>query len=222
MDPENQGQAILDHERTVAEILRIRSQGHRSPRWWETAAVLSSITAVLTVAVTSAASYFSQRAIRLQEHTLAQSDTRARQARDAITQSYDLVSQVLRTADTRLRVARGEYDQLAEGQLRSLIEESNRLEIRWQQEREPTEMLVFLYFGSGSDVQQQWSALRGAVQSLIDCADRIYLAHQADRAAAASCSTEQRTATTALVATRDAMVGAYKRFLPPSTSAEVP
>ena len=218
MFTETDKQAALADEKFIAEILKIRRRPAEEKKWWEAPHITSALTAVLTVAVTTFATYYMQARLKTRDYELARQDLRLNQARDAMVTVYDLMATLLKGTEDRTKVASGQYDALSDTVLSGIVDETNKIDARWRRERETTEAALYLYFGDDQNTMAKWLTTRTHMQAYADCAERIYVQSQAKRAPRDACTRERLAADSAFAALRDALIVMYRTKLGASLS----
>ncbi len=206
---ESEKNELLEHEKLVGEILKIRSPADPAESWWNSPHVTTAVAAVLTVAVTTIATIYSQTKLKASEYALARQDVRLNQTRETMIGVYDLLANLLKGTEDRAKMAAGLYDMLPDSMLAGIVNETNAIDARWRRERETVEAAVYLYFGDSQTTVAQWRTTRAAMQGYADCAEQIYVRYLATRAPADACAKEQRAAESAFAGLRDALIKAY-------------
>ena len=204
---EGQKQEVLEQEKFVTDLLRLRRRPAEQKKWWTSPGITSGLTAVLTVAVTTFATYYMQARLKSQEDLLARQDVRLNQTREAMITVYDLLATLLKGTEDRTKIASGQYDALSDPVLKAIVDETNAIDARWRRDREMTEASVYLYFGD-TEVKR-WKQARGDLQRYADCAEQIFVASQGKRARANACEQERLDAVSSFAALRDALIAAY-------------
>lgn len=210
---EGEKNELLEHEKLVGEILRIRGASEADEHWWDSPHVTSALAAVLTVAVTTIATFYSQTKLKAGEYALARQETRLNQTREAMIGVYDLLANVLKGTEDRAKMAAGLYDLLPDSMLLSIVNETNAIDARWRRERETVEASVYLYFGDSEPTVVQWVTTRTAMQAYADCAEQVYVRYLTTRAPPDACAAEQRAAQLEVARLRDALIKSYLRRL---------
>ncbi len=134
---EGEKQQALEQEKFIADILKIRRTPPREKKWWTIPAITTTITAVLTVAVTSLATYYMQTRLKSQEFALSRQDLRLTQTRDAMITVYELLATLLKGTEDRAKMAAGQYDALPDSMFNRIVQETNTIDDRWRRERRP-------------------------------------------------------------------------------------
>ena len=210
---ESEKQSVLDDEKFIAEILRIRRRPAEEKKWWTEPYITSALTAVLTVAVTTFATYYMQARLKSREYALARQDLRLNQTRDAMVTVYDLLATLLKGTEDRTKIAAGQYDALSDTALKVIVDETNTIDARWRRERETAEAALYLYFGDSQGTIAQWLNTRTDMQTYADCAEHVYVESQARRARRDACSKERLAAESSFAVLRDALIARYRAKL---------
>src|SRR6266566_4049553 len=99
---------IQDYESQIARILEMRKQPQPPKRWYESSTWVGSVTAIITLVLTSVTSYVNQgRELRLSHRT-----THAAAMRDAAIEAHTLLGTMLKANEERLLLAQGKMDPL--------------------------------------------------------------------------------------------------------------
>lgn len=167
MSDEDQRKA-LEYEQWFASVSKVRKPQTRSS-WWESAALISSVTAVLTVALTSIAGYHSQRLLRDNEDALRKRDRAYEQDVAVLQASHSLATESAHYATERSRIATGMYSGLSAAQIRTLIDSVNAADTRWRQGREIQRVGLELGFGERSSVLVAWDTLVHRLDAFATC-----------------------------------------------------
>jgi hypothetical protein len=126
---------LLAHEQLMAEIVKIRSPESKAKKPWESTAVISALTAIATVAVTSVGSYFVQKGLREGDLSIAARAEAVAGERQVMETAHLLATEALHYAGERARIMSGAYRQLADEQVRPLVDSVNASDVRWRQGR---------------------------------------------------------------------------------------
>ena len=164
---------ILAQEELMAKIIKARSEDHPKG-WWETAGIVPAATAILTVLVTSVATYYAQKSLGERNNAFAITAEDRRLARDAAAHASTAVASQLKMNDERLLAATGglrKLDRAVEGQI---ADSTNRLQQAWRRQREEVETEFFLVFDSASGVLPAWKLARAALDTQTVCIEREY------------------------------------------------
>jgi len=158
----------LNYEDLIAEIQKRRNPPSRKA-WWESAGLISSMTAVLTVALTSGAGLLVQRALREQDLAAKHSDESYARQVATLQSSHSLATESAHYATERLRIADGTYGKLSHEQLVALVDSVNVADTRWRQGREVQRVGIELQFGPGGDVLMTWDSLTSRLDRFATC-----------------------------------------------------
>ena len=174
---------------------------------------MPGLVAVLTVAVTTLASYWVQTRLKSREYALARQELRLTQMRDAMVSVYELLNTVLKGTEDRLKIATGQYAALSDTVVNRIIDETNTSDSLWRRERETVEAGVYLYFGESRPTTEKWVNARTSMQAYADCAEQAFMAARRSRAAHDACNKERPAAQSAFVELRDALIATYRAKL---------
>lgn len=158
----------LKYEERLARLLAVRSPT-ATKAWWQTSALLSAATAVLTVAVTSIGSYFSQASLREAEVARQRSHDTIETEVDALTTSTSMAADAIHYTDERAHLARGDYRALKPDQIHRLIDSVNASDTRWREGRGLARVLLGLRFGGFPVIVAAWDSLAKSVDRYSQC-----------------------------------------------------
>lgn len=164
---------LLAQEKLVAEIQEIRSPSVRK-RWWESAAVVTSLTALGTVLITAIAGHMTQMSAKEREQVIAEQAQQLQLQRESLAKISTILAEMQRANGDRLDFAYGRYDGLSQEQRVALIQFTNEVDQRWRIERANGEFLVKLHFGADSTNTTAWTAAHGALHRYTLCAAEAY------------------------------------------------
>ena len=204
---------LIQHEQLIADVLKIRQGPSEKKRWWTAPHITSTVAAVLTVAVTSFATYFMQSRLKAHDYALARQDLRLTQTRDAMFETYELLSALLKTTDDRSKIATGQYASLSDTIVNLIVDESNTVDSLWRRQRYTAELGIILYFGDNRPTVEKWRSTRDLMQEYSNCARDIYMASLRTRGSRTTCDAEREAAQRAFDELRDAMVASYQSKL---------
>ncbi len=207
-------QQALEQEKFIADVLKIRRTPPREKKWWTIPAITTTITAVLTVAVTSLGTYYMQTRLKSQEFALSRQDLRLTQTRDAMITVYELLATLLKGTEDRAKMAAGQYDALPDSMFNRIVQETNTIDDRWRRERETAEAGVYLYFGDRPETVAEWVRTRSQMQIYADCAEQAYgTARRTNTHVVNACNRERIAAESSFAALRDALISRYRARL---------
>jgi hypothetical protein len=195
---------LLAHEQLMAEIMEIRSHESKAKKPWESTAVISALTAIATVAVTSIGSYFVQNGLREGDLSIAARTEAVAGERQVMETAHLLATEALHYAGERARITSGAYRQLADAQVRPLVDSVNASDVRWRQGRNGSALAVRLRFSDVPAVAQTWDRVAAALQDFAGCSLE---------AATKDCSGPKRTTEEALEAFRSAAAAHVRTHL---------
>jgi hypothetical protein len=199
--------ARTDLLKARAERLRRPSSGPK--RWFDNAGLLSTVTALATIAATAIAGYSVQRAQKVDDRRFEQRQAMLGRERETIIKINDQTAELLRSVEDRLDLARGRYNHLGDVYLRTRADSTNVVDRRWRHERESTELLVLLSFPSDTSVSGGWYSTRAALQRYSDCVHGAYASATRYNAPENACASERLLAEQTSKALRQVLV---KRF----------
>jgi hypothetical protein len=209
---EQEKRELLDHERFIADVESIR-RGPEAKRWWTGSNVMPQLFAILTVAVTTFASYCVQTRLKSRDSALARQDLRLTQTRDAMVAVYELLNTLLKGTEDRVKIATGQYAELSDTMVNQIIDETNTSDSLWRRKRETVEAGVYLYFGDNRSTIETWKDARTRMQTYADCAEQAFMTARRQRIAKNSCENERGAADRAFAQLRDALIGDYSAKL---------
>lgn len=204
---------LIQHEQLIADVLKIRQGPREKKQWWTAPHVTSTVAAVLTVAVTSCATYFMQSRLKAHDYALARQDLRLTQTRDAMFATYELLSALLKTTDDRAKIATGQYASLSDTLVNLIVDESNTVDSLWRRKRYTAELGIIVYFGDSRATVDKWHSTRDLMQEYANCALGIYMASLSTHVSRKTCDAERQAAQRAFDELRDAMVDSYQAKL---------
>jgi len=168
MIPEADRQSALEYEKWIADVIR-----HRTPatekRWWESAGLISSLTAILTVALTSIAGYYTQSALRKAEERTHQTLAEYEREVAVLQGAHTLAAEATHYATERNRIRNGTYKQLSTAQIKGLVDSVNAADTKWRQGREINRVGIELQFGEAGAVLQAWDTLAQRLDKYATC-----------------------------------------------------
>jgi hypothetical protein len=160
--------SVLDYEDLLVDIEKRRNPPSKK-RWWEGAGVLPSLTAVLTVALTSLAAYFTQRSMKEQDFLTQQSKVNYESITSVVSQAYLLANEALHWAGERDRLQWGDYRNFSPTQKISLVDSVNAADTRWRRGRAVQRVGLSLLFGSGTEVLAAWDTTVARLNAYTSC-----------------------------------------------------
>ncbi|MEO7181864.1 MAG: hypothetical protein ABI141_13565 [Gemmatimonadaceae bacterium] len=148
----------------------------RNPRstktWWESTAIISSATAVLTVALTAYAGYVAQRSLRTNDVATQRAQATYQQEVAVLQAAHLLATESLHYADERSRVTSGEYSSLQEVQRRRVIDSVNASDEKWRKGRQTSKVGLELEFGDDRPILASWDSLSARIDRFANCSVR--------------------------------------------------
>lgn len=205
---EEEKKRTLDYETFQAEIDRIRREPER--KWWESAALMTLLTAVLTAIVTIFGGYLTQYLSRSNEFSLEVAKTELGSKREFLKETYTILSTLLKADEDRLALAQGKYDSLSEKKRREISEATNEADNTWRIKKAYLEFQIFLYYGKTPDIVNAWKETSTAIQSYGDCIEKTFDTYQSSNAPADSCKKEAELANQANGRLRDKITSEYR------------
>ena len=167
-DPEEVRKQVLEYEDLVAEVNKKRNPPSRKS-WWESPGVLPSLTAVLTVALTSTAAYYTQRSLREEDFLTEQSKSNYEGSVAAISDAHLLANETLYWAGERDRLLHGDYVKFPQGQKDALADSVNASDTNWRRGRASKRVNLDLHFGGDTVVLNAWDATVAKLNEYTSC-----------------------------------------------------
>jgi hypothetical protein len=169
---EEERRKILEYEGLVTEVNRMRSPS--SPKkWWESTAVITSATAVLTVALTAYAGFLSQRSLRANDVEVQRAQAMYQQEVAVLQSAHLLATESLHYADERSRVqTTPQYKALDVAQQNQIIDSVNVADDKWRKGRQTSKVGLELEFGDDRPILDAWDSLSARVNNYANCSVR--------------------------------------------------
>jgi hypothetical protein len=210
---EEQKTEILAQEKLISEVIKIREK-ENPKKWWEKAGVVSAATAILTVLVTSVASYYSQKALRDNENRITSVRDATMLARDAARHANKAIAGVLKLNEERKLAITGAFASLDSTRVNAIMDSANRAQEDWRAQREDVEMELFLAFDSAA-VMPRWREARASLDSQVSCIEHMYERVRSVRkyAANTTCHAESESSLQSVADFRGAVSAEYSRLL---------
>lgn len=165
--PEADQQRILDYEDFAAKVASKR-RTREQKKWWESVGLVSSLTALLTVALTSVGSYCVQSNLRRSEMR-SHADRAALEGEiDALNRSHLLAINALHFTDERHHIAQKHY-KLQPEQMRRLIDSVNASDAEWRRGRQGKRLDLGLRFPDSPQILTAWDTLAARLDRYSKC-----------------------------------------------------
>lgn len=159
---------ILEYEDLFSEISKRRNP-KSNKGWWEAPGVLPSITAVLTVALTSLGAYCTQSRLRENDMVIQQSKAAYESRVAALQSAHLLASRSFHWASERARLRVGDYVGLPDDQKKPILDSVNVSDFRWRQGREQEKVGVELGFGRKPELIRAWDTTVARLNQYASC-----------------------------------------------------
>lgn len=166
MTIEEEQAALLAHETFIADLLRRRSP---PKRWWESSALISSGTAILTVAVTSLAAFVTQKEIRDRDLVQHRQEVALAAEESTLQRAHLLATEAMHYSDERFRLRTGAYSGLKPEQVRRLIDSVNASDAMWRQGRYSEHLSMALQFIGFPELVAAWDSLARTLDHYSAC-----------------------------------------------------
>jgi hypothetical protein len=171
MIPDDARKEILDYEDLMTEVSRKRSPS--SPKkWWESTPIITSGTAVLTVALTAYAGFLSQRSLRANDVAVQRAQATYAQEVSVLQSAHLLATESLHYADERTRVRTGQYDALDSAQMNRIVDSVNAADEKWRKGRQTSKVGLELEFGDNRPIVDAWDSLSARINRFANCSVR--------------------------------------------------
>lgn len=156
-DTDDLQKKVLEYEDLMVEINKRRNPSSKKG-WWEAPGVLPSLTAVLTVALTSIAAFYTQRSMREEDFLTQQSKANYESAVAVVNDAHVLANETLFWAGERDRLNSGEYSKLDTKQKNDLVDSVNASDTRWRSGRDVKRVGLDLLFNGDPKVLDAWDS----------------------------------------------------------------
>ncbi len=200
---------VLEYERFQAEIERLRRKPESN--WWDSAALMTFLTATLTAIITIFGSYLTQYLSRSNEFGMEVAKTEFANKREFLKESFTIISTLLKANEDRLALAQGTYDDLPEKKRREISDATNEADNIWRIKKEFLEFQIFLYYGQKPEIVNAWKDAKNATQSYGTCIEKMFNQYQNSVAPADTCKKEAEAATQAHEKLRDKLTNEYRQ-----------
>ena len=168
MISEDEQRNLLQYEEFVAELNKRRNPSSRKV-WWESSAIISSVTAVVTVALSAIAGYSSQRLLRDNEVATKQAQETYQQEVAVLQAAHLLANEAVHYSYERSRLLDGEYDALDLKQKSTLTDSVNAADAKWRQGRQSSRVGLELEFGDNRAVMAAWDSVTSQINRYANC-----------------------------------------------------
>jgi hypothetical protein len=159
---------VLEYEDLMAEIDKRRNPSSKKP-WWESAGVLSSLTAVLTVALTSLAAYYTQKSMKEKDFLTEQSKSNYESEVSTVNAAYVLANETMYWAGERDRLLWGDYRSFSPEQKKILVDSVNASDTKWRRGRAEQRVGLGLLFGNDPVVLGAWDSAVSHLNEYTSC-----------------------------------------------------
>lgn len=171
MIPEQERREILEYEDFITDVTRRRSPSSKKV-WWESAPLISSATAVLTVALTAYFGFLVQRSLRSNDVANQRAEATYQQEVTVLQTAHLLATESLHYADERTRVMTGVYNGLDAKQRATLVDSVNVADEKWRKGRQTSKVGLELEFGDDPGILSAWDSLSARINRFANCSVR--------------------------------------------------
>ena len=199
---------VLDYEIFQAEIERLRRKPDSN--WWESAALMTFLTATMTALITIFGSYLVQYLSRSTDFGMEVAKTELVNKREFLKESFTIIATLLKANEDRLALAQGIYDDLPEKKRKEISDATNEADNTWRIKKEFLEFQVYLYYGRKPDLITAWKDAKSATQSYNNCIEKTFNQYQHSVAPADACKTVAFAAIQAHEKLRDKLTNDYR------------